>query len=359
MIIGVSGFSWSGSGAVIDYLMEFPKNQIYANCEFTLAYHPDGLLDLDRNLNENCAKFLSSGVAIPRFRKLAKMLLSRQTKGEIVSLTDEYLKKLVQADWVGLEAGQVLLHNKWIYNNIASRVRHRIITKLPMEFCWRFKPYPLAEMEFSIRPENFSEATLDYTSKVLRACGLNLDRPIVLDQPFPGNNPVPYMKYYQDAKAIVVDRDPRDVFIFLRAVFPGHSYSIPLQDVKEYVAYYKYMHKDLKKDLDDKNVLYIRFEDLIYEYEKTSNRINDFLGLSFEEHKYTKKYFVPEDSMSNTQVYKKYGNYQNEIIYIEKYLKDYLYDFDQHIYRPSSLGIFDDNPRSKKYQIQKTETVRE
>ena len=51
MIIGVAGFSWSGSGAVMDYLMEFEETQVYTP-ELILAFHSDGLHDLDVNLNE-------------------------------------------------------------------------------------------------------------------------------------------------------------------------------------------------------------------------------------------------------------------------------------------------------------------
>ena len=137
LIIGVCGFSWSGSGAVMDYLMEFEENQVYTP-EFILAYHPDGLRDLDINLNENCAKFLSSGVAIPRFRNIAKSLLSGPTKGLSIKLTEDYLNQLIQSRWIGLEQGQELLHHGWFYRKIGLRIRDKIITKLTPEFCWKY-----------------------------------------------------------------------------------------------------------------------------------------------------------------------------------------------------------------------------
>ena len=47
MIIGVCGFCSTGSSAVSDYLKEFKENQVLDMLEFTLAYIPDGLGDLE------------------------------------------------------------------------------------------------------------------------------------------------------------------------------------------------------------------------------------------------------------------------------------------------------------------------
>ena len=347
MIAGICGFSWSGSGAVLDYLMEFQENQVYTP-EFIIAYHPDGLRDLDLNLNENCAKFLSSGVAIPRFRNVADSLLDELTNGKARKLTEEYMNQLIQAKWVGLEQGHELLRSRWLYRNIGMRIRNGIITRLPLEFCWKHKPYPLAEMVFSIRPDDFMRKTQDYIGQVLKAAGLDTNRNIVLNQPFPGNNPVPYMKYFTESKAIVVDRDPRDVFVFLKYVFPGHSYSVPLQDVETFCDYYLHMHKDLSETLDDPSVLYLWFEDLIYRYEETTAKIRSFLNLN--EHSEPRRYFVPEESEANTQVFRHFGK-KEEIDIIERKLSHFLYDFSGIESRHTEGEVFDDNPKSKGFSL--------
>ena len=347
MIIGVCGFSWSGSGAVIDYLMEFQENQVYTP-EFIIAYHPDGIHDLDVNLNENCAKFLSSGVAIPRFRIIANSLLSGPTNGASRQLTEKYLTSIVQAKWVGLEQGQELLKNRWVYKSIGMRIRNRIIKKLDPEFCWKYKPYPLSEMEFSICPDNFLPITQEYVNRILAAIGLDTEKSIVLNQPFPGNNPVPYMKYFKNSKAIVVDRDPRDVFVFLKYVFPGHSYSVPLQDVNQFCAYFDNMHKNLKEKLDDPNVLYLKFENLVYHYESTTAQIREFLNLGNNDN--PREYFIPEDSEANTQVFKRFGK-KEELRVIEERLSPYLYDFSKVIQTNKRDKLFDDNPKSENYSF--------
>ena len=348
MIIGICGFSWSGSGAVMDYLMEFKNNQVYTP-EFIIAYHPDGLHDLDVNLNLNCAKFLSSGVAIPRFRKVVKYLLHKTTNGKSDTITEEYIAQIIQATWIGSEQGQMLVRNTWLYQNVGQRLKPWI-RKLPPQFCWKYKPYPLGKMEFSICPKNFLEATQTYTDNLLKAIGLDTKENIILNQPFPGNNPVPFMKYYRNSKAIVVDRDPRDVFTFLKYVFPGRGYSVPLEDVNVFCEYYENMHKNLSMTLDHPDVLYLKFEDMVYHYEVATDRIKKFLGLN--DISTPKKDFIPEESEANTQVFVKYGN-SEEISVIEKRLSRYLYDFSKVKKITHTEKVFDDNPKSASYSFKK------
>lgn len=348
MVVGVCGFCWSGSGAVLDYLMEFDRNQVITR-EFSIAYHPDGLSDLDFNLNQNCARFLSSGVSIPRFKKVSNLLLSDITNGQSKKITDEYIESILQARWIGSEEGQVLLHNAWFYRKVGMRIRYKIINRLPMDFCIRHKIYPLNDMFFSIRPENFYVHTQTYTDLVFKSIGLDLDRPIIVNQLFPANSPSRCMRYFHDSKAILVDRDPRDIYISLKAVFPGNSYSVPLDNAKNYVAYYKNMHKTVNEELSNPNVLYIKFEDFVFRHEIVANVLKEFLALS--EHSTPKKYFIPDQSAANTCVYEKYPEYEDDIKYIEDNLTNYLYDFSG-VSRPTVAGqMFDDNPMSVNYKF--------
>lgn len=326
MIIGACGFSLSGSSAITDFLMEFEENQVYLP-EFIFAYHPDGLCDLDYHLNEECAKFLSSGVAIPRFRKVANMLLSRATHGKVKNLTDDYLDSLIQARWIGGEQGQRLLHCR-LYNFMESVVRAYVTKHIPYHFAVKYKVWPLAEMTLSIRPDNFSELTQKYTDDILSAMGFDVTKNIVLDQPFPGNDPRKSMRYYRDAKAIIVDRDPRDTYALMEKVYPTQLYSVPHSSVEVFADYYYHMHKDLEEVKQDKNILYIHFEELVYDYENTTQKVVEFLGLG--KHSYPKKYFEPEKSIVNSQVFRKYPDLKEDCDYLEQRLKKFCFDYDAY-----------------------------
>jgi hypothetical protein len=355
MIIGTCGFSWSGSSAVADLLMEFSDIQVYDKIEFLLAYFPDGLEDLDFHLNKNCSKFLSSTVAIPRFRKVANYLLNKPTKGQIKELTEKYLDSITQVTWKGLGQGQILVHNYWMFDHVGKKFTYKFLRRLPVKLCKKINLYPLSNMEFSVCPDNFNEVTLEYTDAILRAIGLDLSRPIVLDQPFAGNDPVKSLKYYRDAKAIIVDRDPRDLYLLAKEYFPKTSYQVPYENVKDFIAYYSNMHKTINNSIENSNILYIRFEELVYEYEATVNRIMEFLKIY--NHDLPRKYFVPEQSMVNTRLYIKTNKYSNDIMEIEKTLSQYLYDFDNHsdIFKneDNDKKIFDKCILSDKYSWRK------
>lgn len=328
MIIGATGFSWSGSSAITDLLSEFDECQVYDDIEFILPYHPDGLEDLDFHLNKSCSKFLSSCNAIPRFRKVANYLLNKPTRGEIKKLTDVYLNKITQVKWKGSVQGEFLLHNMRCYKYFGKNFTCKLLRRLSPKLCKRINMYPLQTCEFSIQPENFDEATLEYTDAILKSLGLDISGIIVLDQPFAGNDPIKSLKYFRDAKAIIVDRDPRDLYLLAKEYFTKFSYQIPYENIDDFIKYYSNLHKTLRNSLGSPDVLYIRFEELVYDYENTLNKIMLFLGLTV--HNRPKKYFIPEKSMVNTRLYMKCEQYLDDIIKIEKGLSEYLFDFDKY-----------------------------
>lgn len=349
MIIGACGFSWSGSSAVADFLSEFEDIQVYDRIEFILSYHPDGLQDLDFHLNSSCSKFLSSNVAIPRFRWIANYLLDKPTKGKIKKITDDYLDSLIQVKWKGLAQGQILVHNKWLFENVGKKISYRFFRRLPESFCKKINLYPISNIEFSVLPDHFEEKTIEFTDNIFKAIGLDVSKHIVLDQPFAGNNPVPDLKYFRDSRAIIVDRDPRELYLLAKHYFPKTSYQVPHDDVKSFVDYYGCMHRTVEEAIKDSRVLYIRFEDLVFNYDMTSRKIIDFLGL--KENLNARKCFVPENSMINTCLFLKNHLYDEDIKYIEENLKDYLFDFNNYIelYKDKICEgeMFDENPLKK------------
>ena len=80
-------------------------------------------------------------------------------------------------------------------------------------------------------------------------------------------------------KAIVVDRDPRDLWLVAKYAdrASGEARFMPRQDVKIYVEYYRRLRMKQKKE-DTKDVLFVQFEDAIYNYDITVERIEKFLG---------------------------------------------------------------------------------
>jgi hypothetical protein len=87
---------------------------------------------------------------------------------------------------------------------------------------------------------------------------------------------------------------------------------------------------------------------MIYEYEKTTRKIVDFLEL--KEHCRPKSIFDPNLSINNTQLFDVYPNYKDDIAYIEKELPEYLYPFENYKDRKKTQGamFFGKSPLNKK-----------
>ena len=74
----------------------------------------------------------------------------------------------------------------------------------------------------------------------------------------------------------------------------------------------------------------VRFEDLIYDYDKKVSEIANFLGFKDSDHINKKSRFNPDISIKNTQLFRK-NDYKDEIKIIEEKLSNYLYDFPYEI----------------------------
>ena len=82
---------------------------------------------------------------------------------------------------------------------------------------------------------------------------------------------------------------------------------------------------------NDPRVLCVHFEDLVYKYDETIKRIEDFIGVSSEDHKEIRQHFDPSKSIHNTQLFKR-DEFKNESVsMIERELKDYLYPYTEEI----------------------------
>ncbi len=152
---------------------------------------------------------------------------------------------------------------------------------------------------------------------------------VILDQLLLPHNLYRMERYFKpgEAKVIVVERDPRDVFIQNKYFYTKAHVEIPYpQDVKEFCKFYRQI-REMEKPCDHPDVLRIHFEELIYEYEKTVKKVREFLGVSEKEHTRKKEFFKPEVSINNTQIFALNAEYQKEADYIQKHLPEYLYDY--------------------------------
>jgi hypothetical protein len=170
---------------------------------------------------------------------------------------------------------------------------------------------------------------------------------MVLDQPFDGSSVKESMKYYRDSCAIVADRDPRDQYLFFKEfLYPkGHGTLIPIESVDDFILFYRLMRKN--RDLKNEHILSLKFEELIYDYERTVKKIECFAGL--QEHRRPQQEFRPSESANNTQLFRRFSGHIETIKRIERELEDYLFNFDKYPSITPQGGMFwGSNSRKKK-----------
>ena len=74
-------------------------------------------------------------------------------------------------------------------------------------------------------------------------------------------------------------------------------------------------------------VLKLQFEDLIYNYDASMERIYAFLGVTTAQHSAPRTHFDPAKSIQNTQLFRANEQYAREAEIIAELLPEYIYDF--------------------------------
>ncbi len=355
-MIGVCGFLATGSSAVLDYLKEFDELCVLDRDEFLLLYYPDGLEDLDYHLNVNCSKYISSTVAIERFRRALYNLYrysgNKKTGRAMIDAGEDFIKKITQVKWTGRSNMDFQLDCPPSYKGFDHHrfgiklLRKTIVTPLSRKLK-KTVGLGLHDMEFAMNPEGFDDAAKEFIHRIEELMGADFSKEIVLNQPFCGNNPQKGFKYFDNPRAIVVDRDPRDHYLFSKRFLLNKAGPIPVESAEKYVKYYRAQRMDRGYVSDDPNVLKIRFEDMIYDYEATTEKIRKFAGL--EGLKSAHRYFAPELSINNTQMFKRFPEHEEEVRYIEKELPEFLYPFEKYgDIKPDGKMFYGRSPLNKR-----------
>ena len=123
---------------------------------------------------------------------------------------------------------------------------------------------------------------------------------------------------------IIVDRDPRDIFMDLPKAkyLPSSSSS----RAKAFVDFFLHTRKNSSALYSRANVLSLKFEDFIYRYDHIVESLHSFISPNLGNHLYKYRFFDPNISLRNI------GLYHNappsilpDIRYIEKHLQSYIY----------------------------------
>ncbi len=324
--IACIGYHYTGSGVIDDLFRECDNvYQGLYEAELRFLHDPDGISDLEYNLVQNPHR-LSSTLAIKRFVDYARRS-SRQVQQIVgkdwMNLVNDYVDKITLLKYPGYIAGDMLFFSG--YQKIVDFCVRAYNKISPPKF--RFPKdsnhIPSAITYYSrLDEEFFLDTTRKFVEKVCSLANKENKEFIMLDQFIGANNPSRYLRYANDLKAIIVDRDPRDLYISRIKV---RDRLLP-SDPHEFCIYYRNIRKTTGKIPYD-NCMYVRFEDMIYNYEENVNKVFEFIGIDKSHHKDPKKCFNPSVSINGTKLWERYPQYEEAVKIIERELPEYLYKY--------------------------------
>ena len=335
-IISCASYYGTGSSAITNYLEEFENCKSLSDYEFRFLYDPDGVSDLEFHIVENHHRH-NSGYALKRYEKFAKQLGNPYFKkyeyyfdGKWKSLTQEYIDKLTEFKYTGY------WHQDVTDRGLLFYIWKRCLNKLLQKTIWRNqKERSLNELPKEITycsyppEEKFLEYTREYTDKLFEAANREQMDNLMIDQVVPPSNLKRYLRYFSNINVFVVDRDPRDVYLAEKYIYKGRI--APTESVELFCKWYEYTRRHRKTEkYDETKVMFVQFENLIYKYEQTTEKIREWLGLEKESHKYVRERFNPDISIKNTRLWEKIPGVSEDMKYIEEHLAEYLYQYKEN-----------------------------
>lgn len=329
MIVGACGFGSTGSSIITDYLKEFDNVIVKDDMEFTFVSAVDGLIDLERAVMNPHNRTADSISAIQRYLRFVNRKKPIYEKYGLSSKAfeesaQEFIDAITMSRWYTYQT----LGAKSIKDIVAKIMQKYVIPKLEIKKGHRINMWPKTEVRLSVKPDNFYDAAKKHIRDLLSFMGLDKDAIIAFDQPFAGNNPQACFPFFDDPYAIVVDRDPRDNYVFAKTKLLGKFNYIPIDTVEDYIAYYRCLRKNQPYLEPNSRILIIKFEDMVYDYETTSQKVREFLHLP--ENPRPKSVFDPSLSIANTQVFKRFPQFSEDVKKIEEQLPEYLFDFSRY-----------------------------
>lgn len=321
--IDISGFGHSGKSIITDLLREFKGYQVpHYNFEFNLLRIQGGLLDLEHALNDNWSP-IRSDAAMRRFRRLIKRIgpsakLSNPSSlflsngmnydmyfnGHFSELTNKYIDSLVNYEYEG----------EWPYPMIEEPTWKQFYQRLliKMHVAKQFNSHVTVAA-----PSDFIKRTREYLDTLFNSIREEQNESFVMHNAVEPYRPVPALELFSNAKAIIVQRDPRDIYAsnFVKEGAYNPSFEnttnwrmkqsfLISENIDRFIERQKTYFDMVRRNEDDNRVLRLQYEEVIFNYDQNLNKIFDFLDEPATVHQNRQFYFKPENSKKNIGLWK-------------------------------------------------------
>lgn len=332
-IITTTGFYGTGSSAITDLLSEYENIECKGDFEVRIAHDPYGISDLEYNLIENPNRHNSSN-SLKKFIEMTNRFhnplfsktYEKYFNNKFKIILEEYLDSLYYFKYRGkwhydlIEKGNLFLFISRFYNKIIRIIKRILGIKDEVNYNLLSKNELAYGTIFEL--ELFLKNTRLFFDNLFKTINTENKEWIMLDQLVPPSNIARYERYFSNIKIIVVDRDPRDIYLLEKKIWKGNV--VPHYDINLFCKWYEWTRKQY--EITNKGTSFkVQFEDLIYNYDETIEKIEKYIGLEKNSHKNPMTKFIPDISKKNTKLWLKYKEYNKEIKIIEEKLKDYCY----------------------------------
>lgn len=307
----IGGYYNSGSSAVVDLLKEYAGTYNCGN-EIRFINDPYGLISLENNLVENW-DWIRAAMALDDFWNFSKKCARSKSRfpfapfgmgykninKDYLKITKKFIERLTEFTYDGDFYAYKAKDNYFSYVMDRCRLGIEIYTKNRI-------PIHKKRMVGHSHPtrEKYEELVKEYMNELF--CSANSEtetKYVVLDQAVHPQDSAVVNRYFYKAKMIIVDRNPKDMFI-QSAISDAVYYSNTEQSGYEFISLQKALHEKNKNN--NSNILYILFEDLVQKYDATVCKIEEFLNLKPEDHIKYREFFNPDVSKRNIGIWKKY-----------------------------------------------------
>lgn len=342
--VDISGFGHSGKGIITDLLREFKGYQVpHYNFEFNLLRIQGGLVDLRTALYDNWSP-IRSDAAIRKFRKLvqrigpsasfsdpATLFLSNGMNydshfgGQFSKISNAYVQSLIDYEYEG----------EWPYPMIEEPGWKQFYQRLLLRTGLRKK----FDTHVSVAaPRNFIRRTNEYLEELFNAGRQEGKETFVMHNAIEPFRPVPSLDLFSNAKVIIVQRDPRDIYAsnFVKNGVYNPSYEnsdnwrmkqsfLNTGNIDRFIERQKLYFDMANRTEDDNRVLRLQYENVVLNYEESVENILNFLGETKAIHANRQLYFKPESSKKNIGLWKLMPD-QDNVKQIEEQLRAYCFN---------------------------------
>ena len=320
----VLGFMVSGSGVVHDYLScrEDFESPFGAN-EFKLCADPSGV----HNLYINCFKnfsFFNPSNAMHEF-------LNYTNKIQNYDVYEKHgvPKKLYKKNFSNLSKEFIEKITAFSYNANPEFSNFKINSLQSYYLKFKKKRYDFFKVRLPVEEEKFLYEAKKYIKKIiinnLNVKNLNKNSNIVLNQAVNLFDPISTSQYFDKRKIVIVKRDPRDMFASMKH---RKSKGAPHKNVLTFIEWYKkcFEGKNYKKNLQNKDIYIVKFENFVKNVEIENEKLCKFLGIKKNFNLKKNKTIQFDLEFSKKNVYKsKYNLTKYEFNLIRLKLKKYLH----------------------------------